>query len=163
MENKPKFEPGKEPGTPFKVKLEATEPFKSGTSQYGEWHGYNVTVESKEMTWFASSTVKRIVDSSGVEAREEFILELRNFKDKEGNVKKAWYINGKTAWEYEDNGPGIPIPKQSIEMKDVKPSPVSEPASLGDASWTLEGLNKKIEALEERMDKCESSEDKIPF
>lgn len=158
MENKPKFEPGKEPGTPFKVKLENTEPFKSGTSQYGEWHGYNVKVETKEMTWFASSTVKRIIDSSGVSANEEFILELRNFKDSDGNVKKAWYINGKTAWEYEDNtGPGIPTPKESAD----RPAEtfVAEPDKAADLS-----LEQRVSALEKRMDKCESnSEEKIPF
>ena len=35
MENKPKFEPGKEAGKPFKVKLEDTNPFKSGNYAVG--------------------------------------------------------------------------------------------------------------------------------
>ena len=88
-------------------------------------------------------------------------IDLKNWvkkKDSDGNVKKAWYINGKTAWEYEDNtGPGIPTPKESTD----RPAEtfVAEPDKVADLS-----LEQRVSALEKRMDKCESnSEEKIPF
>lgn len=158
MENKPKFEPGKEAGTPFKVTLESSNPFKSGESQYGEWHGYNVSVGGTNMTWFASASVKRILDSSGVKADEEFILELRNIKDSSGNVKKAWYINGKTAWQYEEAVAVEHTKPESINTSDVTPEPVSKPVETS-------SIEDRVAALEKWREECNADKDgePIPF
>jgi hypothetical protein len=158
MESKPKFEPGKEPGTPFKVKLEDTKEFWSKEHpKYGWSFGYNVSVEGIDKTWFASSAVKRIIDKSGVKANQEFILELRNIKDKDGNVKKAWYLDGKTVWEYEDDNE-----TSSFAPLEADPVAVNEPEAPKKVDLTIE---ERLSALEEWRKECSVNKDgePIPF
>ena len=152
MESKEKFEPGKSPGTPYKVKLVDTKEFWSKEHPKWGWsYGYNVVVDGSDMTYFASASVKRIIDASGVKAGQEFILELRNIKDSSGDVKKAWYLDGKTTWDYEDNPPALK-PEVAPEVFNALDSEPIVKKSCGCSK-----LEERVSALEDKMS------EQVPF
>ena len=123
-------------GEVCRLTLESNTPFAEGESenQWGKkaWHGYNVVVEGSEgktteFTLFASDAQHDVIQASGVEGGEFFTLELKAEKNKAGELRSNWYLNGKTKYKYEeaqDQGQDkVETAESTVAPPSIKPDP----------------------------------------
>ena len=132
------------------IKLKSNEPFKSGENQYGNWYGYNITVESKECTLFASPAVHELFSLSGVESNELFNIEMRKEYNKSGDQVSRWYLNGKNKFQYQDNQDQVSQSVSPPSIVEKAPDPEPEPAAPPSAASA--NKNKIIEDLINQVD-----------
>ena len=140
---------------------ENREPFSTGQNTYEgvqkNWFGYNIKKNGTEYVYFATDATHNIIQASGVTVNQDFTLELRSYKDNDGNPKNAWFLNGKSSWEYNNSDEHkkydtTSVPEPSIDPKKM---PMSTEKSLED----------RVKALEDWRQECNVDKDgeKIPF
>ena len=115
--------------------------------------------DSEELTYFASQAVHDLFQEAKPEG--EFILELRSVKNKEGQTRSIWHLDGKNLWQYQSQDSVQSPPKQSQPEKVVDPTPVT--ASLPVDNWRI-GVEERLDKLEKALySKTVETDDDIPF
>lgn len=94
-------------------------------------------MDSQEYTYFASQSVHDIIMASQVRAADPFTLELRSERNKEGQQRSMWYLNGKNIYQYQEEvadqvqqNTTSESPPSNNEIVNPDPTPVSEPAPV---------------------------------
>jgi hypothetical protein len=144
------------------VKLESLRPFKDGENEWDgvkrKWFAYNLTKGSKEFVYFASEAVHKLFQAAKPEG--EFILELRNVKNKDGQLRSIWYLDGMNLWQYED---ALKDPSSSPAPAQEKEVAVNPDNSRDDSNWR-DKIEERLEKLEKEMySKAVKTDEEIPF
>ena len=162
MEKKPLFEPQKQSNALFTVIFKSGQPFKSGVNEKFNkpWHGYDVSCNGVEYTWFASEAAHLLISQSGVKDGDECTIEYKSGTNNTGNNYNIWLLNGKSAKDYaQENAadPGSPIEAPSPEPTTV---PVTATAEATPSSGKSD--SEKLAILWGAFIKANPDED-IPF
>lgn len=154
-------------GEVVKIKLTSNTPFKEGINTWDgidkPWFGYNVTKGSEEFAYFASEAVHKLFQAAKPEG--EFILELRAVKNKEGQSRSIWHLDGKNLWKYEEemqttNIPGVELTPEKVV--DINPVGGRGPDPSGD-KWKYDVI-ERLEKLEKELyNNTMKTDDDVPF
>ena len=137
------------------------EPFSTGQNTYdgvpSNWFGYNIKKNGTEYVYFATDATHNIIQASGIAINQDFTLELKSYKDDNGNPKTTWFLNEKTVWQYQKGE------QKSYETTAPQGETVINPKTVPlDDNKSLED---RVKALEDWRQECNVDKDgeKIPF
>ena len=152
-------------GEVVKLKLSDKEPFSSGSNEYNgvdkKWFGYNAVSGSVEYVYFSTEPVHNLIVESGVGANEEFTLELRAVKNKDGQDRSIWYLNGRSIWDYQDDTtPQATSPSEPTQVESNGIKAVSD--TIGDLIKRVEVLEGKANISNDQT-AYKVDDDAIPF
>ena len=145
------------------IKLVSLDPFSQGVNEFkGQkkpWYGYNVTKGTQELTLFASKAVYDLFQAAKPEG--EFLFEFRSVKNKDGDQRSIWYLDGKNLWQYQEE---VTQAEEALAPPEITIN--TEPDIQSDVDY-----GKEIVSIKERLVKLEewhhksavSTDDDIPF
>ena len=141
---------------PFMVTLKDMMP-KEFDGEYGKSYMYNIINNEKE-GFFASPTLKSLIDAAGVQGGQEFTLELAQVQFDDG-MKSFWKLNGKTKNQW-INDQALNASVQKFDNQ-VNTDPKPESVNTGDDK--LKELEFRIEKLEQKLTKQNAEKSELPF
>ena len=137
------------------LKLVSTDPFWNGTDNYGKAkYGFKIMHISGADAMFVSDKVKLIIDTSGVQAGNEFTILLDQAKNSDGQPINFWTLD-------RNDGNGAKTSNQWAEFE--SPAAVVDPPAPAPATPRHDNRHEnlfevadQVKALEIRVTKLES-------
>ena len=154
-------------GTPETLKLVSTDPFWNGTDNYGKpKYGFKIMHISGADAMFVSDKVKLIIDTSNVQAGQEFIILLDQAKNSDGNPINFWTLdrkdgNGaKTAnqWAEFDSPAAVVDPPAPSQEGPATKRHENRHENLFDVADQLNALELRVTKLESKINKTDQAE-----
>lgn len=134
---------------PATVLLVKNKPFKSGTSEYGGWHGYNLKVNGEEFTFFANDQ-----ENEQLQCFDPGTTLIMVKKEVQQPGKKPYRVTEIKQAIFDDQGKEPPAGKPAVDLVNDKEA---------FENYRIDRRTQMVQALKDAADVVSMfNEDKLP-